>query len=338
MGWFDWIWKPRNKQEEMLPDIKRAPVDPAFTSILQEYSKQVSKEKLALCLEGGGAKGRWQIGFAARMADIGLLPYIQVIAGTSVGGLNATAIGRYMKESPNLQACVDIWRGIRQNSDVYIGEIPKDIISIAKALVSGKLTGDSLLDISPLRNLVHKHFAGLTELTIPVFVIATDYITKSKVILGPGTPVVDMALATSAVPGAFPAHNGRYLDGGCVENCPYPYLLDAQKATKIIVLYCDPDPSKQPKTAEKPTTISTGAAAIASLFSVQSNMAFEVLELISEVRRLRGEDPVEIAHFYPSVPTGELLDFGGNTDLLQKGYDDAVKYLTPEKLRDFLLV
>lgn len=336
MGWFDWL-KPKPKPKELLPDIVRKPVSPEFAAILAEYAKQASGEKLALCLEGGGAKGRWEMGFLAWMADIGLLPYIQVIAGTSVGGLNAVTTARYMKSSPNLQAGVDIWRGISQNSDIYLGEMPNDFGSIARALLSGKLTGASLLDVAPLRALAQKHFGGLTSLDIPVFVVATDYITKSKVVLGPGTPVVDMALATSAVPGAFPAHDGRYLDGGCVENCPYPYLLEAQGATKVIVLYCDPDPSKQPQTAEKPTTINTGTAAIASLFSVQSNLAFEVLELTAEVRKLRGEDPIELAHFYPSVPTGTLLDFGSNTAMLQCGYDDAVRFLTPEKLRGFLL-
>jgi len=335
MGWFDWIWK--KKQPDLLADIVRVPVDPAFEAIWAEYDQRSAKEVLALCLEGGGAKGRWQGGFLARMAELGFLKRVKVIAGTSVGGLNACVTARYMDESADLQKVVDIWRGIRSNADVYKGEMPDSFWSAAKALLSGRLTGESILDVTPLRELVKRHLDGYTSFRVPTFTVATDYMGKKINILGPGTPAVDMALATSAVPGAFPAHNKQYMDGGCVMNCPYPFLLEAQGATKIVVLYCDPDPSKMPQHSQAPNTINTGTAAIAALFSVQSDMAFTALEMTAELRKLKGEDPIEIAHFYPSVPTGTLLEFGANPELLQKGYDDAVLFFTPEKLKALLV-
>jgi predicted acylesterase/phospholipase RssA len=327
----------KKKLPDMLPDIVRQPVGPEYDAIWAEYDARAASEVLGLVCEGGGAKGRWQGGFMARAAELGLLKRVNVIAGTSVGGLNACVISRYMDQSPNLQAVVDIWRGIRSNSDIYNGEMPHDFMSGAKALLTGRLGGESLLDISPLRALVKKHLGGIQDFRIPTFTVTTDYATKSIRVLGPGTPPEDMALATSAVPGAFPAHQAQFMDGGCVMNCPYPFLLDAKGATKLVVLYCDADPSKVPTHADKPTTVSTGTAAIASLFSVQSNLAFEALEMTAELRKLRGESPIEIAHFYPSVPTGTLLEFGDHPELLQKGYDDAVQFLTPQKLRDLLI-
>jgi predicted acylesterase/phospholipase RssA len=335
MGLFDWFTK--KKQPDQLADIVRQPVDPEFAAIWAEYDARSASEVLTLCLEGGGAKGRWQGGFLARAAELGLLSRVQAIAGTSVGGLNACVTSRYMDESPNLQAVVDIWRGIRTNADIYLGEMPHDFMSAAKALLTGKLTGESVLDVAPLRALVKKHLGGITSFRVPTFTVTTDYVSKSIRLLGPGTLAEDMALATSAVPGAFPAHQGQFMDGGCVMNCPYPFLLGSQKATKIVVLYCDPDPATIPVHADKPSTINTGTAAIASLFSVQSNMAFEALEMTAELRKLRGESAIEIAHFYPSVPTGTLLEFGDHPELLQKGYDDAVLYFTPQKLRDLLV-
>lgn len=336
MGLFDWMFK-KKKEPDLLPPINRVPVDPEFAAVFAEYEKKAPQEKLALCLEGGGAKGKHQGGFLVRLGEIGFLKHVNVIAGTSVGGLNALITARYMGESADMKAVEDVWRGVNKNSAVYLGEVPNSFSSIAKALISGKLTGESLLDVTPLRNLVHRHLGNYTEFRVPTFVVATSYTGKNEVILGPGTEAVNMALATSAVPGAFPAHLDQFMDGGCVQNCPYPFLIESQKATKIVVLYCDPDPSKMPIHTAKPTTINTGTAALASLFSVQSNLAFNTLEMISELRRLKGMDPIEIAHFYPSVPTGTLLDFGGNNDMLQRGYDDAVQFVTPAKLREFLL-
>lgn len=336
MGFFSWFTKKKEDQE-LLPDIKRVPVDPEFAAILEEYGRREANETLALCLEGGGAKGRWQAGFATRMAEVGLLAHVDVIAGTSVGGLNATVIARYMLESPDLQKFVDIWRGIKSNSAVYNGQVPDGVMSGLKTVLSGRLTAPSLLDTKPLHDLVNKHLAGITKFHIPVFTVTTDYLTKQMRVLGPGTPAVDQALATSAVPVCFPPHLGMYMDGGCVMNCPFPFLIDAQAATKVIVLYCDPDLSKIPPSAPTPTSLTTGTAALAAMFQVQSDRAYEDLEKMLELRRLKGQDPIELAHFYPSVPTGTLLEFGAHPELLQRGYDDAVKYLTPQKVKDLLV-
>lgn len=336
MGLFDWF-KKKAVAPSMFPDIKRVPVDPAFAPILAEYGAREDKETLALCFEGGGAKGRWQAGFEAYMAEIGLLALVDVMAGTSVGGLNALVTARYMLDSPNLQAVVDIWRAITSNSAVYNGQIPDGVLSGLKTVLSGRLGAVSLLDTAPLNALVQKHLGGFTKFHIPVFVMATDYMTRSRKVLGPGTLATDMALATSAVPVAFPPHNGMFMDGGCVMNCPHTFLIDEQAATKVIILYCDPDPTKVPPTAVPPTTLATGTAAIAALFQVQSDRAFEDLEKIAQLRKLQGQDPIEFAHFYPSVPTGTLLEFGDHPELLQVGYDDAVKYLTPQKVKDLLI-
>ncbi|MCR4646634.1 MAG: patatin-like phospholipase family protein [Oscillospiraceae bacterium] len=45
--------------------------------------------KLGLVLDGGGAKGAYQIGVWKAMREFGLDRQVTAIAGTSVGGLNA---------------------------------------------------------------------------------------------------------------------------------------------------------------------------------------------------------------------------------------------------------
>lgn len=332
MGLFDWF----KKTPQLLPDLNRVTVDPAFTKILDEYDGRSSKERIALTLEGGGAKGRFQAGVLARIAEIGLLRRVNMILGTSVGGMNACVTARYMFESPGLQDVVNIWRGITQNSDIYKGEMPTSLWTGLKTLLGGGLSGKGLLDNSPQYALVKRHLDGITNFEIPVYCIATDYVTRSRRLLGPGTPAVDMALATSAVPVAFPPYQDKYMDGGCVENLATPTALNLS-ASKIICVYCDADASQMPVSAPSPTSINTGVAALGAMFQVQSDREFDNLEKAKQLRELRGISPIEVMHLYPPTHTGDLLEFGERPDLLQLGYNTAVKYVTPEAVRQFLI-
>ncbi len=328
-------WFGKKENADLLPDLTRQAIPEEFKAIFKEYDSRRDKEKLVLCLEGGGAKGRFQAGVLARMAEVGLLGRVDAILGTSVGGMNACVTARYMMESSNLQAVVDIWRGIKANKDIYFGEIPTSIWTGLKTVLGGGLTGDALLDNSPQYALVKKHLDGVTDFGVPVYCVATDYVTHARRLLGPGTPAVDMALATSAVPVAFKAYQGKYMDGGCVENLATPTALNLG-ATKIIAIYCDADSSKMPVTAPAPTSINTGVAAIASMFQVQSDREFDNLERAKQLRELKGLDPIELLHLYPPDHTGDLLEFGQRPDLLKVGYDTAVKYITPATVGDFL--
>jgi NTE family protein len=331
-GWF------KKKEEPTAPPLVRVPVDPGFAPVLAEYAARRKDERLALCCEGGGAKGRWQAGFLARAAEVGLLRFVDLAAGTSVGGLNALVASRYLDESPDLQAVAEVWRGITKDGDIYTGKLPTDFWAVVRGIMAGKLKAASWLDTAPLQALVKKHLGGHNDMAFPVYTVATDYASKSFRVLGPRVDAADRALATSAVPGAFPAHEVLGLgmmDGGCSLNCPYPVLLE-RGATKLLVLYCDPDPMKVRRAVAPATTLNTLTGALAALMQAQSDRAYEELEAFAQIRDLMHLSPVEVAHFYPSAETGGLLEFGARLDLLQQGYDDAVRYLTPEKVRSLL--
>lgn len=333
----------RKAPDGPLPDVARKPLGAeeaaAWAGLLDEYRSRRDKETFALCLEGGGAKGRWQAGFLARAAEVGLLHVVDVVAGTSVGGLNALCVGRYLDESPDLQALVDVWRGIDSDDKIYLGKLPTDFWSAVRGLMAGRLKAEGWLDVSPLRALAKRHLGGMTESRPPVYVVATDYATRKARVLGPDVDGYHRAMATSAVPGAFPAHpveGAHQMDGGCSQNCPYPFLLDNIQATKLLVLYCDPDPEKVRADPKRPNALNTAVGALAALMQVQSDRAYSDLRSIAQIRELQGMTPIEIQHYYPSRETGGLLDFGAGHDLLQLGYDDAVKYLTPAKVRELL--
>ncbi len=323
------------KTPDMLPDIQRKPVDGWFTPVLADYEARRGTEKVGLCLGGGGAKGAWQAGFLARMEEVGALKFVDIIAGTSVGGLNSLILGRYWSGNGPGRALANVWRGIRGNSDIYNGTVPDGFLSGAWALIRGKLNGPSFLDVSPLEAMCKKHLLGYSKFPIPVYVMTTSYQSKQKVVMGPGTQADFMARATSAVPVMFPAYAGDYMDGACRDNVPFDFLLE-NGVTKLVVLYCDPDASKVGFSSAKATSLTTGTAAIEALYNVQEEVAYRELENMGKIRELSGLDPIEVAHFYPSQPTGSLLQFTESGRLLQQGYDDACTYLTPDKVKAFL--
>lgn len=55
-------------------------------------------KKIGLVLCGGGAKGAYQVGVIRVLEEFGLLPYIQSVAGSSIGGINGALFLQYTPE------------------------------------------------------------------------------------------------------------------------------------------------------------------------------------------------------------------------------------------------
>ena len=162
-------------------------------------------KKLALVLGGGASKGYAHIGVLKVLEDNGIIP--DLIVGTSMG---AVIGGAY--------AC---------GKDTY------HLIKICRQLTRGKL-----MDFNPLNTLFSTGIMSgkklkkilLSELgstshnqtIIPFVSIATDIYEGKLVVLKSGN-VVDNILASSAIPGVFPAvkiNNQLLCDGGVLNNVP----------------------------------------------------------------------------------------------------------------------
>jgi len=317
------------KKEELLPDIMRIPTDPAFGPILEEYAGKCSKENLALCLSGGGSFGRHEAGFIDYLDQIGILPYVNIVAGTSVGAIIGSVLSLFMSARP----LVDLWRSIKTDSDVYSG-------NLVLSGLTGGLWRAGLLDPRPLYKLIQKTIGELKS-QVPMYAIASDFQTRKMAILGPDTNPVDRALSSSAVPGAFPAwkiDDRYYMDGGLIQNIPIPFLLTECAATKVIVLYCSPENKTEPAPlAKAPSAMDTGIAIVETALDSQEEYTDTIIEETEKLRNALGLDPVEFARFWPREKAGKnFLDFA-NHQALQAGYDDACRYMTPTKLKNFLL-
>lgn len=335
MSW-TWPWQKNSDKKELWPDIKRVPTDPAITAVIEEYRlrKEAGKTDgpLTMSFEGGGSKGIWQGGALAYLGQIGLVELVEMFGGTSVGALTGTITAKYRKDRSG-QHLVDIWRGIKSNSDVYTGSLPTNVFGLLREALKG-LDRRSILDNEPLRQLVHKELDGVV-FDVPVYTVAVDYTTGVMMIMGPGTDAATMAISSASVPIAFDLYNNMF-DGGTVMNscAPYFYKLGTRRH---VALYCGEDPSKIPAKKDPPNIINIGKAALEALFSTQELRAYDTLELENKIRILEGKTPISLKHLYPSAPTGDVLEFGVNHEVLQHGYDDAVRYVTADWLKELLL-
>lgn len=191
--------------------------------------------KLGLVLEGGGAKGAYQIGAYRALLEHGF--EFDYVMGASIGAINGA-----MFVQDNLDLAESLWREINYSNIFELEDHDIDGVIDGTAVISiidglGLLMDiikNKGLDTSPLRQLLEKY-------------IDENKIRKSDTILGFTTvnltekrPVilyiddieegnlVDYLLATSSLI-LFRPHsiNGsRYLDGGYYMNNPYKPIIE----------------------------------------------------------------------------------------------------------------
>ena len=151
------------------------------------------------------------------------------IVGASAGAINGAYFGA--EPTPAGVARLEaIWRGLKREH-VFPFSFRK--------LFGFFWRGDHLVEPHGLRRLLELHlpYKRLEHAAIPVHVVATDLLTGDEVLLSVG-PTVDAVLASTAIPGIFPAVliDGRELvDGGVSNNTPISTALKLG-ADRIIVL------------------------------------------------------------------------------------------------------
>ena len=188
-----------------------------------------------VALEGGGAKGSYQVGAWKALHELGV--EIGGVAGTSVGAIN----GALMLQD-SLDQAIEIWSTVS----------PHQLFDIDHALIDRmrkleKLPGnmaqlinyfqaavqDRGIDTAPLKQLLHEH---INEETIRKskkdFGLVTVSLTERapvEIFLEeiPQGKLVDYILASSSLP-IFQSHifdGKRYLDGGFYNNLPINMLI-----------------------------------------------------------------------------------------------------------------
>lgn len=208
---------------------------------------------LALVLSGGGAKGAYEAGVAMALLAEGVP--IRLVAGSSAGALNAAMIA-----DGRLDHLERMWRGLTREqvytlrpSVFFAGLLPGWLTLLA-------LDGaGSLLDPAPLRELI----AGGVDLArvraspVRVLVVTTDLERRERRLFDNATLTVEVLMAASAVPGAFPPVevDGRLLvDGGLIGRAPLLEALEAEPGVSralVVMSYAPGEGGTRPTTMRR---------------------------------------------------------------------------------------
>jgi len=191
---------------------------------------------LILSLDGGGVRGALQARIIQRLEEtIPFLHKVQLVAGSSIGGINAMCLADgqdpadmlelYTKRAERIFAERDWWDTIAGPADeLFRADYDNDGLKRElKTLFGNKTLGDLGKKVTvtsfDLDNLDRQSKATATRLY-------KRRLWKAKIFHnfeGEGSDgaqlIVDVGLRTSAAPTYFPSHQG-YVDGGIVANNP----------------------------------------------------------------------------------------------------------------------
>ena len=190
-------------------------------------------KEYGLVLDGGGARGAYQIGAWKALSEAGVK--INAVAGTSVGALNGALICM-----GDLQRAEDIWHNmtfsdVMDVDDVWMERLFNKENSL-REIVSEfrKVLSDGGVDITPLRNLIHEHVDEnkLRECGIELCLLTFSVSQMKEMDLSihdiPEGLLEDFLLASAYLFGFKneKLHGQTYVDGGIVNNFPIKSLLE----------------------------------------------------------------------------------------------------------------
>ncbi len=204
----------------------------------------VNKE-YGVVLEGGGAKGAYQIGVWKAFLENGLK--IKGVSGVSVGALNGALICM-----GNYEEAESLWKSLTYSSimDVNDEQMDKLMKRNLKNLSLKELTKDTTriladggIDISPLRKLIENWVDTESIKNSDIeFVFGTFLVSKLKEVEitakeAEKSNLKDYLIASASLP-AFrneKLHGMKYLDGGMFNNVPVDMLINRGYKDIIVV-------------------------------------------------------------------------------------------------------
>lgn len=209
-------------------------------------------KEYSLVLEGGGARGAYQIGAWKALQEAGIR--INAVAGTSVGALNGALI---CMEDYHLAE--ELWRNLTASSvmdmnDDWIERLFNGEISIPKVIAEVyKRLSDGGIDVTPLRNLINEKVdeEKIRRSKVKLYLLTYSLSDKRELDLGldeiPSGQLSDYLMASAYLWGfkREPLHGKHYMDGGIFNNVPLKSLIDRGYKEMIgIRIY---GPGREPK-------------------------------------------------------------------------------------------
>ncbi len=192
----------------------------------------MKKPKRALILSGGGGRGAYQAGVLKFLKEMNWTP--DLICGTSVGAVNAVAIGCGL----SIEEIISLWRNI-DNKDIYRLSF--------KQQLKYYLFKDGYLpvyDVEPLRRLLLQYYniKALRNSKIEIIITTVNVLSAQLKFFNNKVIDIEHVMASSAMPILFPwqyIDGEPYWDGGVMANTPILPALE-RGAREIIVVLLSP--------------------------------------------------------------------------------------------------
>ncbi|TGK86881.1 patatin-like phospholipase family protein [Leptospira noumeaensis] len=291
-------------------------------------------KKRALVLSGGGARGAYQAGVLRYLEEIHWKP--DIICGTSVGAINACAIGSGMNSS----RLSELWLRLNQKNIMRYS-----VWNMLKGLFRRKYY--PLVETYPLKKFIHENmdFTALNESKTKVIISAVNILTSELKFFENPSLRIEHILASSAIPMIFPwqvIDGEPYWDGGVMANTPILPAL-THEASEIVVVLLSPVGGVQMM-----ETPETKDEALERLFELYLLGSYRSVEQGFEYRKavMQGLTPIEnfllglrtqfknakVSVIAPKRMLGlvSILNFKKEQAeiLLRHGYEDAKEYFT----------
>jgi NTE family protein len=188
--------------------------------------------KRALILAGGGARGSFQAGVWKYLTQIGWKP--DIICGTSIGAVNAAAIGSGM----DAETIIHLWTTYNRRRMYRLNLLQFTAYLFSKRAIK------PLLDTKPMEKVLHDNldFKALKKSKTKIIITAVNMLTGHPEFFNQKEIELEHILASGAMPLLFPWQeiNGEpYWDGGVMVNTPIAPALDFG-ADEIIVVLLSP--------------------------------------------------------------------------------------------------
>ena len=284
-------------------------------------------KKRALVLPGGGGRGAYQVGVAKALIQSGIK--FDMAYGTSIGAVNATFIAQ-----GDVRRLEEIWGSLR-SWDIF--KLPS-AHQFGRMMLGHKL---GMLDTAPLEEILRKEadLRKIKDSEMKVRLVTTDLCSlETRMInledLSTTNELVDVLMATSAVPIAFPPRQlhgqGLWVDGGLVRNTPLRAAID-HGAEEIFMVLLHPEkvsvcPSNMWQVIARCLDVVLDASAHKEL-----EMAQLYNRLIEEgAAEAAGMRSVRLEVIQPNKPVDiNLLEIDPDRSraLIRQGYVDALLHL-----------
>lgn len=203
-------------------------------------------KKWALVLEGGGAKGAYQVGALKYLYEQGF--YIDMVTGTSIGSINGALIAQ-----GDFDKLYEIWSTLKYSDFFNLDDAKfkalarKNIDMSLIKYMTNKLTGafkTGGVDTSRLRtfgeNCIDEEKLRASDIGYGLVTYCVSDMKPIEIYIEdmPKGELLDYILASSRLPGfKQELFNGKYyLDGGVYNNCPVN-MVENKGKKNIIIIY-----------------------------------------------------------------------------------------------------